>query len=211
MSSALGPLVGVAISNVSGDPQWLYPEEAQSVAKAVPKRQKEFAAGRKAARCAMRAIGWQDMPVPCNADRSPAWPEGLVGSISHSRQACVAIVGRKAHVKSVGIDIEDHFPIEPELWHTICTPQELETVNQLDRADRGQWVTRLFSAKEAFYKWQYPLTGRFLEFQDVAITMENSCTSFEARCLFSNPMHTGFKRAWGRYVIEQALVISVVV
>lgn len=210
LSSALGPHFGVATSSVNGDLQWLYPEEAKSISKAVPKRQREFAAGRRAARNAMRAIGWQDMPVPCNADRSPAWPEGLVGSISHTRQACIAIVGRKSHVKSIGVDIEEHQPIESDLWSSICTPQELDFVSQFQPMDRGLWVARIFSAKEAFYKWQYPATGHLLGFQDVSITLEESSQNFRASCPIGHSVDSSFRLALGRSYVHHRLIISIV-
>lgn len=84
-------------------------------------------------------------------------------------------------------------------------------MHKIDRSVRGQWVTRIFSAKEAFYKWQYPLTGCLLEFQDVAINIEESCTSFKASCISAEHRHTEFRQAQGKYLIEQQVLISVVV
>ena len=210
LAHSLGPLIGVALSDVSGDPQSLFPEERPAIAKAVLKRQQEFAAGRTAARKAMRDIGWRDMAIPCKADRSPEWPEGLTGSISHSKQACVAVVGRKAHVDSIGIDIEDQIPIDPDLWSAICTPQELAAVTKLPVATRGLTVTRIFSAKEAFYKWQYPLTGHLLDFHDVTIALDVSLSTFSAHCMPANVFFERFARAWGHAIDQQNLFVSVI-
>jgi enterobactin synthetase component D len=210
LASALGPRCGVAVSGVKGDMRCLYPQEARSVAKAVLKRQREFAAGRQVARQAMRAIGWQNMPIPCNADRSPSWPEGLVGSISHSKTTCVAIVSRREHSVSVGIDIEDCLPIDTDLWSSVCTPQELASVNELPAQDRALMVLRIFSAKECYYKWQYPLTGLFLEFHDVAITLDPTGPIFQALCLSGNPPHAARSGVSGTLLTDDKWVISTI-
>ena len=47
-------------------------------------------------------IGW-------NADRSPIWPEGVVGCITHTRDYCAAVVARTdgPHaLRGIGVDIE---------------------------------------------------------------------------------------------------------
>ncbi|MFT3812144.1 MAG: 4'-phosphopantetheinyl transferase superfamily protein [Acidovorax sp.] len=165
------PGMGVACTDIAGDPQALYPEEFEAIRNAVPRRQREFAAGRQAARQAMAQIGWPPAAIPSAADRSPIWPKGLAGSISHTRQACVAVVGPRETVHSIGIDLENDVPMDPALWGTICTPAETAFVNTQPVALQGRLVTWLFSAKEAFYKWQYPRTRRMLEFQDVCVRL----------------------------------------
>lgn len=169
LADALGPDVGVACSGVDGDPSSLFSAERSAIQRAVGKRQREFAAGRAVARAAMVGLGWPATVIPVAADRAPIWPDGLVGSIAHSAQVCVAIIGRKAQVHALGIDIEADVALDPTLWPTICTPGELVALESLPVRDRGRWVTRLFCAKEAFYKWQYPQTGRMLDFGDVQV------------------------------------------
>ncbi|MGE0349660.1 4'-phosphopantetheinyl transferase family protein [Hydrogenophaga sp.] len=174
LAARLGPGMGVACVSVEGEPQRLYPEEFVSVSRAVPRRQREFAAGREAARQAMTQIGWPPLAIPSALDRSPVWPVGLVGSITHSARACVAVVCPRSLWQAVGIDLEEDHSMDPALWDTICTPEEAAFVNKHPPAVRGRWVTRLFSAKEAFYKWQYPQTRRSLEFQDVHVVLPQS-------------------------------------
>ncbi|MBA4264261.1 MAG: phosphopantetheinyl transferase [Comamonadaceae bacterium] len=179
LAERLGKGFGVACSGVDGDPQRLYPEEFEAVRKAVPRRQREFSAGRQAARQAMMDIGWSPMAIPSAADRSPVWPEGLVGSISHTRQWCVAVVCPTHLVRGIGIDMEHDQPMGPELWDTICTPEEHAWVATQAASLQGLWVTRLFSAKEAYFKWQYPQTGQMLEFQDVQVVINTQTMSFD--------------------------------
>ena len=174
LTERLGPGIGVACTGVDGDPGALYAEEFAAVQKAIPRRQREFAAGRLAARQAMARIGRPPAAIPSAPDRSPIWPDGLTGSISHTDRACLAVVGASGNGQSIGIDLEDDVPMDPALWDSICTPGERAFVSRLPETLQGRLVTRLFSAKEAFYKWQYPRTRRMLEFQDVHVTLPSS-------------------------------------
>lgn len=179
LAERLGHGFGIACTGVDGDPQRLYPEEFAFVRQAVSRRQREFAAGRQAARQAMMAIGWPPVAIPSASDRSPVWPEGLVGSISHTSRSCVAVVCPSHHARGIGIDLEHDLPMEPELWGTICVPHERAWVTAQTVSLQGLWVTRLFSAKEAYFKWQYPQTGQMLDFQDVHVDFDIQSMGFD--------------------------------
>lgn len=170
LAQRLGPGVGVSVSDLQAGSGALYPDEQTAVARAVPKRQREFAAGRLNARRAMAQLGEPPRSVPCGLDRAPVWPAHLVGSISHTDDACVAVVGFKHTVGALGIDLETDRGLEPDLWASIATPAELCVAGGLPAERRARWMLRLFSAKEAVYKWQYPLSGRLLDFHDVDIS-----------------------------------------
>lgn len=198
LETALGAHIGVACTGVDGDPQTLFPEEHAAIARAVTRRQREFAAGRAAVREAMGRIGLEPGPVPSGPDRAPVWPPGLTGSISHTRQICVAAIGWQQAVGTVGIDVEERAPIDPDLWPSICTPEEHQYLQTQPAGQRGHLVTLLFSAKEAFYKWQYPLTRVLLDFQDVTVQLNEQRTGFavrlvnQARCLEHLSRNGGF-------------------
>lgn len=178
LAQALGAGVGVACTGVDGEPGLLWPAEREAILKAVPARQREYAAGRQAARAAMQQIGCVPAAIPSAPDRSPVWPDGLTGSIAHGGQVCVAVVGRRHQVHAVGIDIEEDRALEPDLWPSLCTAEERALLDQLPPHERGRRVTRLFCAKEAFYKWQYPQTGRLLDFLDVQVAFSADATGF---------------------------------
>lgn len=178
LNAALGPGIGAACTDVNGDPEQLWPVEQAAIRNAVPRRQREFAAGRSAARGAMDDAGLASAAVAVAADRSPIWPAGLVGSIAHNTRACVAIVGRRDRVHAMGIDIEADRPMERALWSLICTQDELATLASEPPSEQGRWATWLFCAKEAFYKWQYPQTGRMLDFGDVQVTFSPDKRSY---------------------------------
>lgn len=178
LSNEVGPDVGIACKSVEGDPQLLWPVEREAVQRAIPRRQREFASGRVAAREALAQIAWPAEAIPCASDRSPVWPQGLVGSIAHNAQVCVAMVGRCERVPAIGVDIEEDKDIEPHLWKMICTPEELAVLSSVPRSLQGRSVTRLFCAKEAFYKWQFPQTRRLLDFHDVQVLLNPDQTGF---------------------------------
>ena len=208
LSKALGPNIGVACRDVDGDPQVLWPVEREAVLKAIPRRQREFAAGRAAAREAMIQVGWSPEAIPSAPDRAPIWPEGLVGSIAHNGQACVAIIGRRDQVHAMGLDIEEDIAMDPTLWTTICTPGELATIAALPQSERGRCVTRLFCAKEAFYKWQYPQTQRMLDFCDVQVSFDPYHTDFSVLPAPSGNTSLPTCEQKGRLLVSNGLVIA---
>ena len=70
---------------------------------------------------------------------------------------------------AVGLDTEVAGAAKERLWPGICAPAELTWLDALPRAERAAAVTLIFSAKEAFYKCQYPLTGDWLNFHDLVV------------------------------------------
>ena len=141
--------------------------ERASIAGASAPRVLEFAAGRHCAREALRALGEPPVAVPRREDRQPAWPPGIVGSISHASGYCGAVVARTSTCLGLGFDVEEWGRMRPELWRRIATPPEREWLRaQAGEAER--WATLLFSAKETFYKAQYPRSASFLGFQAAA-------------------------------------------
>jgi enterobactin synthetase component D / holo-[acyl-carrier protein] synthase len=154
-----------------GDASLLYPEEAQSVARAVPKRVGEFAAGRLCARRALAEFGITNFPVRMAADRAPIWPDAMVGSITHTRGCCIAVVGERHRFCALGLDLEVSGDVKPELWRHICVPAEMAWLDSLPEGAQAPAATLMFSAKEAFYKCQYPVTSELLQFGDLSITL----------------------------------------
>ncbi len=144
-------------------------EEAAFVAAAVPSRLSEFAAGRLCARRAMAEFGVVDFPLRVANDRRPVWPDGLVGSITHTAGMCAAVVAERRIFKSVGLDSEVVGDVGEPLWRKICVAAELDWLGSLPPAQRAAGAALIFSAKEAFYKCQYPLTEEPLTFQDVRV------------------------------------------
>ena len=152
-----------------GDPRWLFPEESVYVGRAVAKRVQEFAAGRLCARRALAEFGILDFPIRVAADRQPIWPDLLVGSITHTAGFCAAVVAERRRIGAVGLDSEVVGDVNAEIWPSICVPGETAWIGSLPGSQRPAAVTLIFSAKEAFYKCQYPLVGESLDFRDVSV------------------------------------------
>jgi 4'-phosphopantetheinyl transferase EntD len=152
-----------------GDPAALLPDERQYHRGAVQKRLQEFAAGRACAHRLLAEFGFVDFPVKVVADRQPLWPDTLVGSITHTSGFCAAVVATKKSFCAVGMDSEIAGSVKAELWRGICTPSETAWLHSLPEGEQTAAATLIFSAKEAFYKCQYPLVHERLNFHDATV------------------------------------------
>jgi 4'-phosphopantetheinyl transferase EntD len=152
-----------------GDPALLLPDEGLYVAKAVAKRVGEYTAGRLCARRALQGLGVADTAIRVGAAREPLWPEAVVGSITHTTGFCAAVVASKSNLVSVGLDSEIAGSVKPQLFPSICTPAEIDWIQRLPIEQQGDAATLIFSAKEAFYKCQFPLVREHLGFHDAAV------------------------------------------
>jgi 4'-phosphopantetheinyl transferase EntD len=151
----------------------LLPEEQQFLSKAVPKRIHEFAGGRACARAGLAQLGYRAVALPMGSDRVPMWPAGATGSITHADGFCAAVVANCADIRALGLDVESAASVKPDLWRRVCTPVELALLQSQDERSALQSATLIFSAKEAFYKCQHTLTGQWLRFADISITIES--------------------------------------
>ena len=172
LTALLAPDVVGAELMGSGDADWLLPSEAACLGRAVASRREEFAAGRACARRALREFGVVDFPLTVAEDRRPVWPEGFVGSITHTEGYCACAVARRESLRSLGIDTERTGRVKPELWPRICGP-ERAWLQTLPADQRPVAATLIFSAKEAFYKCQYLLTREYLGFDDAHVEISS--------------------------------------
>lgn len=172
----LGPNIGVGVTDPRSDACDLWPAERQAVAHSVPKRQKEFAAGRRAARIAIDQLGLPAIAIPVGPQRAPVWADGLRGSIAHCDSLCIAVVSQ-THC-SIGIDIEPATALDSDLIPIICTPQEQDWLRGHSPDLRGIMAKQIFCAKEAVYKTQYVLTGQVIGFDAVSLRV-NQDNSFD--------------------------------
>lgn len=169
--------VVAAEMRAAGDPSLLHAAEANVVLRAVPERVGEFAAGRLCARRVLAEFGVTDFPLLAAQDRRPQWPGHLVGSITHTTGFCAAVAAERVRFGSLGIDTEHAQGVKPELWPRICTERESAWVGSLDPHAQPRAVALIFSAKEAFYKCQYPVTEEHLNFWDLEVAPLDSCAA----------------------------------
>ena len=172
------------------------PLEWEDIASAVPHRQREFVAGRLIARALSDQLCLPPSPLRRAEDRAPVWPADRVGSLSHCDTLCAAAIGIPPAIRSVGIDIETIGRVEPKLWPTLFTEQETRYFTSLPPETVALETTLFFSAKESFYKCQYPLTQSWVGFQDVEVTRVDehllaiTPTSGTPQLWHKDPIHT---------------------
>ncbi len=164
--------VVVAEMREPGDVSQLLPGEADTLTRAVPKRIGEFVAGRLCARRALAEFGIANFALKVRQDRTPEWPAGVVGSISHTAGMYLAAVAAQSQVAALGIDCEVVGHVSAEIWPTICGAPELKWLESLPTHERPAAVALIFAAKEAFYKCQYPLTREWLDFKDLDVRVD---------------------------------------
>jgi len=188
----------------------LFDEEEPLVAKAIEKRKWEFRAGRHCARRACAELGMPEVAILSGSDRAPLWPAGAVGSITHtgagSGAYAAAVVARSSDVRALGVDAELAKPLPEDLEARVLTARERAFVDSLDASARGLTAMLHFSAKEAFYKCQYPLTQRFLGFQDVEVEFELGRNRFCAR--LCQPHENDAFALWGQFVVGDELIVT---
>lgn len=183
----------------------LYPEERELVAAAVPKRAREFAAGRLLARELIARLGGTQAPLLARATREPVWPPTVTGSITHTDTWAAAAVAPHDAVGGLGIDLEPAEPLPEELLPLVVTAAERERLGR-----GGALLARvLFSAKEAVFKAQFPRSGAFLDFPDVEVELRPDGT-FDARlAAAAGPFAPGFVLP-GRWRVDEGLIATAV-
>ncbi len=194
--------VAVAESRVDILDQPLYPQEAELVARAVEKRQREFATGRACARRALGRLGHEPEPIPAGPRGEPRWPAGFVGSITHCEGFRASAVGPASLLRAIGIDAEPDLPLPDGLLADVALPLERERLAALARAEPGvSWDRLLFSAKEAVYKTWFALTESWLGFDDAELAIDPRSRTFAAHLRVPAPWVGGarldcFRGSW---------------
>lgn len=170
----------------------LHPTERELVAEAGSSRLRTFASGRRAARLALGELGIKNNAL-LSRGRAPAWPHGVVGSITHSDSLAAAVVGRAAHWAGVGVDLVRRSPLSARVAKRVLGAAERETLPD------AEWGTALFGAKESVYKAVNPLCGEFLAFQDVRISITADASAFTAATTRSCPSAPVVAAGEGRF------------
>lgn len=205
------PIAAVeAFADIVDEP--LFPQEQAAIAQSVDKRQREFRTVRACARGALGELGLDRPPMVPGTRGAPSWPTGIVGSMTHCADYRAAAVARAGDFLSLGLDAEPDQPLPDGVLEAIARPEELNRLAAL-RADRSvHWDRLLFSAKESIYKAWFPLTGRFLEFEEASLTFEPVTRTFEATLLVEGPLLSGRRLTGfsGRWLTDQGLLVTAV-
>jgi 4'-phosphopantetheinyl transferase EntD len=205
----------VAAEEAFADPPelGLFPAEAAALAGAVEKRRREFAAVRRCARAALARLGEPPRPLLPGEGGAPCWPDGVVGSLTHCAGYRAAAVARASEVVTVGVDGEPHEPLPDGVLDIVAGPEEHALLDALRAAcPNVRWDRVLYSAKESVYKAWYPLTRKWLDFQDVSLMIDPRAGTFAAR-LLKPGLRLGGAPAdelSGRWLTARGLVVTAV-
>ena len=153
-------LVACVVPFVEADRPLAAEEELLLDGKTGPRRRIELVAGRQAAHLAIEALGPSVLAVAQGSGGEPVFPLHLRGSIAHTSDCAVAVVGLAETYESVGVDLEDGRSLGPVPATGVTWRSEVAQVQSalgLPDADLAQ--NFVFSAKEAVFKCQYPITG----------------------------------------------------
>ncbi|MEA3223138.1 MAG: 4'-phosphopantetheinyl transferase superfamily protein [Thermodesulfobacteriota bacterium] len=212
VNSPFPKYVGFAVKTMDGlDDYLLSSEELKIISpRAVEKRKTEFILGRAACNSALRDVGLTP-PPPVLKGRSgePIWPEGYVGTITHTGDIAMCAVCHKTRADGIGMDIEKiEGDISPDVYNIVCIGRELEWVLE----NQSQSITRfkqIFSAKEAAFKAFSPHAPEFVDFKDAILRWDDEEDHFFGELL--RPVGDAYPKGYGFEVgslIVDGLVFS---
>ena len=216
MRAVLPDIADLVYAELYHDPPELEPmaEEQPLIARSVDTRRSEFVTVRHCARMALEQLGVAPAAILKGEKGEPQWPDGVVGSLTHTRGYRGAVVGRSPAVRSVGIDAEPHDVLPDGVLNAISLPAERHEIAGLPAG--LHWDRILFCAKEATYKAWFPLTQRWLGFEDAHITFEVDADgggSFVSRILIDPSARSGppLRELSGRWSVAGGLALTAIV
>ena len=174
-------------------------EEELNPAGGAQSRGRDFAAGRQCAGRALARLGFDASPVERGPRGEPLWPPGVVGSITHCAGYAAAAVARSRDLDGLGIDAEVPARLDAQVIEIVCTERERGISATLGIE---LWPLVIFSAKESVFKVWYPLTGRWLEYADVQVTLDAAGSRFSAV--------VGGHAMTGRFAVRENLILTAV-
>jgi 4'-phosphopantetheinyl transferase EntD len=207
----------VAAAELYVDPPDLepLPDEEPLIARSVAKRRNEFVTVRHCARLALGELGIPPAPILKGDKGEPCWPDGVVGSLTHCEGFRAAVVGRAPEVRSVGIDAEPHGVLPDGVLGAVGLPAERHALAAMP--DGLHWDRILFCAKEATYKAWYPLTRRWLGFEDAHIVFDVDSSGvsgeFVSEILIDPTALSGppLTALHGRWSVREGLALTAIV
>jgi 4'-phosphopantetheinyl transferase EntD len=217
LRAVLPEMADLVYSELYDDPAGisLLPEEEPLIARSVAKRRDEFITVRHCARLALGRLNLPPSPILKGEKGEPLWPQGVVGSLTHTRGYRGAVVARASAVRSVGVDAEPHDVLPDKVLEAISLPAERREIAALPGG--LHWDRILFCAKEATYKAWFPLTGRWLGFEDAHISFEADSAGqagrFVSRILIDPAARSGppLTELSGRWSVAGGLALTGIV
>lgn len=180
----------------------LDPLERTLVSQAVDVRKAEFGDARWCAHQALSELGATG-PVLRGERGMPLFPDGFVGSITHTQGFRAAVAAPYSSVRSIGIDAEPADALPEGVFDAIARASEVPQMSKLVAAGVTCPDRLLFCAKEATYKAWFPMTQRWLDFDQAEISLRADGTLISY--ILARPTPVPFIE--GRWVIRDGYVI----
>jgi enterobactin synthetase component D / holo-[acyl-carrier protein] synthase len=191
-----------------------FPGEQDLIARAVESRRREFITARRCAREALQRLGHPPGPIRSGPHREPQWPPGVVGSITHCAGYRAAVVAHATDLDALGIDAEPHAPLPAGILESVAADGDAELIAGLTAADPAtHWGRLLFSAKESIYKAWFPLTDRWLGFEDAHLSIDPEAGTFTGHLHVPGTRRDGapdLTELTGAFHIANGLVLTAV-
>ena len=90
-----------------------------------------------------------------------------MGSLSHTGDLCLAAVARSSDFIGLGVDIEHRGRVSRDLWPVIFSSAEIRGIEAEREGMADLLASVLFGAKEAYFKFQFPIWAEWLDFLEV--------------------------------------------
>lgn len=180
--------------------------ELDCVAGVVERRRQHFLAGRACAHRALAALGHQTAALVRDDNGAPRWPKGVTGSIGHCDAGAVAVVALAGDWLGLGVDVEPRRPLPDDVAGYALTGVERARF-AVASGGLAEWGLIAFCAKECVHKCVQPLSGSFLDFNEVEIMFGDHDRftpmprSAEARAALAGQPLEGFWRIHGGCVL----------
>ncbi|MEE1867018.1 4'-phosphopantetheinyl transferase family protein [Pseudomonas auratipiscis] len=185
-------------------------EQTPSLQRSVAKRQAEYLAGRVCARAALQCLDGRLYVPGTHEDRSPIWPAGISGSITHGKGWAAAVVARNSDCQGIGLDQETLLSHEraERLAREILTEAEQQ---RMDSAQTGLSVTLTFSLKESLFKALYPIVQQRFYFEHAEVLEWSADGHARLRLLtdLSPQWHSGRELA-GQFCLQDDQLLTLV-
>lgn len=186
--------------------------EQEIISKAGANRQREFNAGRHCAHMALKALGRNSVPILSSSRGAPIWPQGVVGSITHSTQYVAAAAADNSRIIAIGIDAEPNEPLRCGVQDLIVSSSEKNQIENLTTLrPEVEWGRVFFSAKESVYKAWFSLTQSWLGFDDVDLNIDikGSIGPVSYRSS-SHRAHEVVAQLSGRWAVKDGIIVTAI-
>lgn len=187
-----------------------FPKELRN---AVNQRKAEFLSGRENAKHALLELDVLLEPVLIGRNREPLFPNNIIGSISHSKNVALCVVGLRSELDYLGVDVEPIITskLMSEIESQIITNAEKRLLLK-SRLNIETAFTLVYSAKESLFKALHDEVRDYFDF-DAALLIDindrDNSLCFELTQTLAPNLPAG-TRVSGQFSCQQDCVLTLI-